>query len=104
MICQNQVRCLKCGDEPYSAYRHDFKECKCGAVAVDGGMSYLKRSGDISNYVELSYSIDDAIVEECKDEVFKIRDSGRNDLGIILGVFRILNKHGRLITDRNKGV
>jgi hypothetical protein len=104
MICQNQVRCLKCGDEPYSAHVHDFKYCKCGAIAVDGGMDYLRRVGDMSAYKDLSYSMDDKIIGECVEEVDRMIKSKRNGLGITLGVFRILHKHQRLITDRGKGL
>jgi hypothetical protein len=33
--------------------RHDFKFCKCGAVAVDGGKDYLRRVGNKDDYEEL---------------------------------------------------
>lgn len=33
-----------------STYRHDFRFCKCGAVEVDDGKTYLRRLG----YEELS--------------------------------------------------
>lgn len=39
-ILVNKIRCNKCGDEIESTHRHDFKFCKCGAVAVDGGLDY----------------------------------------------------------------
>ena len=56
-IIQNQVECLKCGDRPFSAHRHDYRECKCGAIAVDGGLEYLRRVGDLSSFKELSISL-----------------------------------------------
>jgi hypothetical protein len=97
MILQNQIRCKKCGDEPFSTHRHDFKYCKCGAVAVDGGMEYLKRLGDVRDgYEELSYSMDDSIVQECTDAVKWARDTGRNELGTVLAVIRALKKYDKL--------
>ena len=33
--------------------RHDFKCCKGGAVAVDGGTDYLRRIGSKDDYEEL---------------------------------------------------
>lgn len=42
IIC-NKIECLKCGDIIESKNIHDFKWCKCGYVAVDGGHDYLKR-------------------------------------------------------------
>ena len=53
-IIFNKIKCKKCGDIIESAHRHDFKFCKCGAVAVDGGRDYLRRCGEIENYEELS--------------------------------------------------
>lgn len=54
IIC-NKIQCKACGDIIESTHRHDFKFCKCGAVAVDGGKDYLKRMFDKhENIIELS--------------------------------------------------
>ena len=54
-ILVNRIRCNKCGDIIESTHRHDFKFCKCGAVAVDGGHDYLRRSFKEKDcYIELS--------------------------------------------------
>ena len=42
-IVRNAMKCLKCGDIIESKYRHDFVECSCGAIFVDGGHDYLRR-------------------------------------------------------------
>lgn len=52
-IIVNKIKCKICGDVIESTYRHDFKFCKCGAVAVDGGKDYLRRLG-YEDYEELS--------------------------------------------------
>ena len=54
MIISNKVRCLVCGEVIESNSVHDFKWCKCGNVAVDGGHDYLKRCYKTNNYEELS--------------------------------------------------
>ena len=60
MILKNAARCKKCGDIIESKYTHDFVRCSCGAIAVDGGRSYLKRSAMSMNDVEeLSIVIED---------------------------------------------
>jgi hypothetical protein len=41
----NKAKCLKCGDIIESTYRHDFVECSCGGLFVDGGKNYLRRGG-----------------------------------------------------------
>jgi len=54
-IIKNKARCRKCGDIIESKYRHDFVSCKCGAIFVDGGHSYLRRGAkDLKDIEELS--------------------------------------------------
>jgi DNA-directed RNA polymerase subunit N (RpoN/RPB10) len=53
------IRCLSCGDIIESTHGHDYKVCRCGNVAVDGGRDYLKRSypadrSQVDSYEELS--------------------------------------------------
>jgi len=50
----NKIKCKRCGDIIESTYRHDYKVCKCGSVAVDGGHDYLRRGGCRENWEELS--------------------------------------------------
>lgn len=54
MIIRNMIKCLRCGDIIESFYRHDFKECSCGACAVDGGHDYLRRVGNREDWEDLS--------------------------------------------------
>jgi hypothetical protein len=42
MILRNSIKCNHCNDEIESKHRHDFVRCKCGKVAVDGGLDYGK--------------------------------------------------------------
>jgi hypothetical protein len=53
-IWSNQAKCLKCGDIIRSKNRHDYVECKCGAIAVDGGSWYLRRTGKEEDIEEMS--------------------------------------------------
>ena len=53
-IIVNKIRCKKCSEIIESHHVHDFKFCSCGAVAIDGGHEYLKRSGLKENWEELS--------------------------------------------------
>jgi hypothetical protein len=50
---RNRIRCRKCGDIIESKTRHDYVTCKCGAVAVDGGSSYIRRIGNPADMEEL---------------------------------------------------
>jgi hypothetical protein len=56
-IIRNSAQCLKCGDEIESKHVHDYVPCSCGAIAVDGGKEYFKRSA-----VDLVYFRDTSIV------------------------------------------
>lgn len=42
-ILRNAMKCLKCGEVIESKTRHDFVECSCGSIFVDGGHDYLRR-------------------------------------------------------------
>ena len=42
-IVLNAIQCVRCEEVIRSTHRHDFRRCKCGRVAVDGGHDYLKR-------------------------------------------------------------
>lgn len=53
-IISNKIKCKKCGDVIESKHVHDFKLCKCGSCAVDGGKDYLRRLGNPDNWEELS--------------------------------------------------
>ena len=54
MIIKNMARCRKCLDIIESKSVHDFKECKCGAIFVDGGRDYIRRGGYLEDIEELS--------------------------------------------------
>lgn len=53
-IVTNRIKCKHCGDILESKSRYDFKFCSCGKVAIDGGLFYLKRSGNPNDWEELS--------------------------------------------------
>ena len=53
-IVHNRIRCLKCGDVIESVTVHDYRECSCGACAVDGGKDYLRRCGYAENWEDCS--------------------------------------------------
>jgi hypothetical protein len=42
-VKRNRAKCANCDDIIESYYTHDFKYCKCGRIAVDGGKSYIRR-------------------------------------------------------------
>ena len=97
MIVSNRVLCLKCKDLIFSASRHDFKYCNCGAVAVDGGQAYLRRVfQDRADFKDLSICLPKNVVEECKKAVDWGLETNRNSLGIAFAVIRALSDAGHL--------
>jgi len=51
----NKAQCKLCGDIIESKHTHDFVECSCGEIFVDGGKSYIRRGAkDLGNIIELS--------------------------------------------------
>lgn len=69
-ILRNAIRCNLCGNVIESEYRHDMRWCECGAVAVDGGRSYLKRSfvNSPKDYTEMSEVVytDEELAEQAR--------------------------------------
>lgn len=57
-ILKNAARCNRCGEIIESKTVHDFVECGCGSLSVDGGREYIRRvfaQGITSNdYEDLS--------------------------------------------------
>ena len=53
-ILVNKIQCNKCKDIIESKYVHDFKWCSCKSIAVDGGLEYLRRVGNLEDIIELS--------------------------------------------------
>ena len=95
-IVQNSVICNLCNDEIWSANTHDFKSCTCGNISVDGGLEYLRRVGKDS-YKDTSFSMTEQCIEDIKEAVKWGKDTGRNDFGIALAVFRALRKNGLIV-------
>jgi len=60
MIEVNKAQCKLCGDVVESKERHDLVWCRCGGIAVDGGLNYLRRLAYNFDYlIELSEVEDD---------------------------------------------
>jgi len=53
-IKHNKGRCRRCDTVIESRSRHEMVWCTCGAVAVDGGLDYLRRAGEPSSFEDLS--------------------------------------------------
>ena len=58
-IYANMAKCLKCNTVIRSKNRHDYRTCPCGSLSVDGGSWYLKRSGTLDSYEDMSVMYDD---------------------------------------------
>jgi len=79
-IIRNKAQCSKCGDIIESTFRHDFVNCKCGAIYVDGGHDYLRRLGNLEDIIELSEVENENVVSEPKEDVSEtpVRRASRN--------------------------
>lgn len=99
MIVQNAASCNVCGDFIVSKHRHDYVECTCGTVAVDGGQEYIRRVGDPRKRVEHSFILPDELYFDCADAAGLAMDSGRNTKGVANAVMRKLREAHRVIAD-----
>lgn len=69
------LRCKKCGDIIQSKHTHDMVWCKCGAVAIDGGDSYCKLTGNLE---DMEFLIPERIKEQ--KETIKGNNSFENQV------------------------
>ena len=99
MIVVNAAICKKCDDYIVSKHVHDFVECECGSIFVDGGQEYLRRGGKLENIIDASWCLDDTIYEECKEAARQAFLTGRNSHGIMNAVLRALRNRDRIIAD-----
>lgn len=44
-IWSNEIECTKCGDVVRSRNEHDYRHCKCGESAIDGGSWEVRVKG-----------------------------------------------------------
>ena len=55
MILRNSVICNNCKEEIISKHRHDFVNCSCDSVSIDGGHDYQRRVFiDIHSFTDTS--------------------------------------------------
>lgn len=103
MILSNQAECLDCGDKPYSAHRHDYNECSCGNVSVDGGMDYIRHSyRNSETYRNISIVWSDDLVKESCLELKRMLNTNRNALGLTCALARVLRDNGYEIREIDK--
>lgn len=102
MIIQNAVICNKCDEFIFSAHRHDFRECKCGNIFVDGGQEYLRRGGkalEDGSYTDMSWELPEELYRACANAAKEAVETGRNVVGIANAVMRKLREADRIIAD-----
>lgn len=58
-ILRNSAKCLHCGDEITSLYRHDYVTCVCRAIFVDGGNEYIRAGGKKGAFLSTAVVIDE---------------------------------------------
>ncbi len=49
----NRAQCAECADIITSYHVHDYVPCKCRSIAVDGGLEYIRRVGELHNMIEM---------------------------------------------------
>lgn len=87
-IIRNAIQCNHCGDIIESEFTHDYKCCVCGAVAVDGGLDYLRRvymfDGDYTDLSEFEeekpFDASEFIEKMNEFQARFIEESGKMDL------------------------
>lgn len=64
---QDAIECVHCEDIVFSVNRHDYRNCKCGKIAIDGGKDYTKISFQNKNdYILLTLDLISGKIVEVK--------------------------------------
>ena len=74
-IYVNAATCNLCGDCIRSKNRHDFVECKCGNLFVDGGSWYVRHGFKKEKSFTNKTVMFSDVKEECSDSIEKSRKS-----------------------------
>ncbi len=53
-LIQNRAQCLFCYQIIQSTHRHEFVYCRCRRIAVDGGLAYARRVGQMEYINDLN--------------------------------------------------
>lgn len=49
-LVKNAVKCLKCAETIESLSTYHFVSCRCGAVSIDGGLTYSRILGNREDF------------------------------------------------------
>lgn len=92
---RNRAKCKLCDDIIESFHRHDYVECSCGEIAVDGGQDYLRavfknaenflRIDDEENELPIKYAedaifADDTLLDEQEEKPFFSKEDKKDQV------------------------
>lgn len=75
------ITCRKCNCTIFSRARHDYRNCECGAIAIDGGFDYIKINGNPSDIKEWK----PIEIEQTVEELYKDWAEKTDKYGLIKG-------------------
>ena len=76
-LIKNKWKCLYCNDIIESKHQHEYTTCKCGAMSIDGGTSYIRLVGDLDMMENMCERVE---VWEDGDKIRCIDGSEQNTL------------------------
>lgn len=95
---RNVIKCKLCNDVIESEYRHDFKWCRCGSCAIDGGLAYQRILGDLEN-IDMTLTEYYKEGEKPKEKITSEKYDEEYDRLMKLMLLEVVNNHGKT---RNK--
>ena len=99
-LTRNRCQCDECKDIIESTHVHDYVTCKCGAIAVDGGLEYIRRVGQLHLMVEMNEydegEKDENVVNKSNKDVSETPVRGTRRNAHVLRRLKKRNKRRRL--------
>jgi len=75
------AECPTCGDLIFSRARHDYHNCSCGEIAIDGGFDYVRMA-----FKHVIPKVTTVTVNVSREKLYEDWNSGKDKWGIIKAI------------------
>jgi len=83
MITVKAIQCPNCKDTIYSRAQHDFHNCSCGAIFIDGGFHYTRVGWDPAKGAKSPPKWVDIKVKSTMEDLYRDWNTGMDKFGTI---------------------
>jgi hypothetical protein len=82
-LLRSQLECPRCHDIVASIHRHDFQQCSCGGIFLDGGRDYMRCGGE-------SLVVEDGSIQHMDRSLFIAGNHNDASAALALSIYKAL--------------